>query len=132
MLRGPRARDESLLTDLAGIEKISMNILQDLRFALRSLRSHAGTAGFAVLTLAAGMAAAIAISCAIDAVFLRALAYPRADELVQISERAGFSTAFPPAIRSRLSASACCRSARCCWPACCQHEAPARRRRGKH
>ena len=63
-----------------------MNLLQDFRFALRSLRSHAGTTTFAVLTLATGMAAAIAITCVIDAVLLRALPYPTADRLVHIGE----------------------------------------------
>ncbi|GAA0719659.1 ADOP family duplicated permease [Dokdonella soli] len=65
-----------------------MNFLQDLRFAIRSLRARAGTAGFAVLTLTAGMASAIAIFCVIDAVLLRALPYPQADRLVQIRELA--------------------------------------------
>ncbi|MEO6690306.1 MAG: ADOP family duplicated permease [Dokdonella sp.] len=65
-----------------------MNILPDLRFALRSLRSHVGTAAFAVSTLATGMAAAIAIYCVIDAVLLRALPYPEADQLVQVRELA--------------------------------------------
>ncbi|HEY6986696.1 MAG TPA: ABC transporter permease, partial [Rhodanobacteraceae bacterium] len=63
-----------------------MNLLQDFRFALRSLRSRAGTATFATLTLATGMAAAIAISCVIDAVLVRALPYPGAERLVQINE----------------------------------------------
>ncbi len=63
-----------------------MRFLQDSRFALRSLHSRAGTAAFAVLILATGMAAAIAISCVIETVLVRALPYPRADELVQIRE----------------------------------------------
>ena len=63
-----------------------MNVLHDLRFALRSLSARAGTAVFATLTLATGMAAAIAISCVIDAVLVRALPYPDAGELVKISE----------------------------------------------
>src|SRR5262249_30213089 len=63
-----------------------MNLLQDLGFAWRSLRARAGTASFAMLTLATGMAAAIAIGCVIDAVMLRALPYPGASALVEISE----------------------------------------------
>jgi predicted permease len=63
-----------------------MALLPDLRFAVRSLRSHAGTATFAVLTLAMGMAAAIAIFCVIDAVLLRSLPYPQAAQLTQIRE----------------------------------------------
>ncbi|MEP7042517.1 MAG: ADOP family duplicated permease [Dokdonella sp.] len=63
-----------------------MTLLQDLRFAVRSLRSHVGTAAFATLTLACGLAAAIAIYCVIDAVLLRALPYSQADRIVQIRE----------------------------------------------
>lgn len=63
-----------------------MNILQDLGFAWRSLRARAGTALFAMLTLATGLAAAIAIGCVVDAVMLRALPYPDAGALVEISE----------------------------------------------
>ena len=63
-----------------------MNVMQDFRFAWRSLRSRFGTTAFATLTLATGMAAAIAISCVIDAVMLRSLPYPAADAIVQMSE----------------------------------------------
>ncbi|MEP7098259.1 MAG: ADOP family duplicated permease [Dokdonella sp.] len=63
-----------------------MNILQDLNFAARSLRARLGMATFAVLTLATGMAAALAIYCVIDALLLRALPYPQPDQLVQVRE----------------------------------------------
>lgn len=65
-----------------------MSLLQDFRFALRSLRARLGMTTFAVLTLATGMAATIAICCVIDALMLRALPYPQADQLVQIRELA--------------------------------------------
>lgn len=65
-----------------------MNLLQDLRFAARSLRARVGMTAFAVLTLATGMAAALAIYCVIDALLLRALPYPQPDQLVQIRELA--------------------------------------------
>ena len=65
-----------------------MNIVTDLRFALRSLHSRMGLTLFAAGSLAVGMAAAIAIYCVIDAVMLRALPYPDADRLVQIRELA--------------------------------------------
>jgi predicted permease len=73
-----------------------MNLLQDLRFAIRSLRTRAGMAAFAVLTLATGMAAALAIYCVIDALLLRALPYPQPDQLVQVRELAddGHAMAF--------------------------------------
>ena len=74
-----------------------MNLLQDFRFALRGLRARVGTAGFAMLTLATGMAAAIAIVCVIDAVLLRALPYPQPDRLVQVRELADNGHAMPMA-----------------------------------
>ena len=65
-----------------------MNLLQDLKFAARSLRSHAGTTAFAAVTLALGLGAALAIYAVVDAVLLRDLPYPGADRLVQIRELA--------------------------------------------
>ncbi|HVT32358.1 MAG TPA: ADOP family duplicated permease [Rhodanobacteraceae bacterium] len=63
-------------------------LLQDFRFAIRSLRSHLGTALFATGTLALGLGAALAIYAVVDAVLLRDLPYPDADRLVQIRELA--------------------------------------------
>ncbi|HEY0180601.1 MAG TPA: ABC transporter permease, partial [Dokdonella sp.] len=65
-----------------------MTLVHDFRFALRSLRAHAGTAAFATLTLALGLAAALAIAAVVDALLLRDLAYPHADRLVQMRELA--------------------------------------------
>ncbi len=63
-----------------------MTLLQDFRFAVRSLRSHFGTAAFATLTLAIGLGAALSIYAVIDAVLLRELPYPQADRLVEMGE----------------------------------------------
>ena len=63
-----------------------MNALQDLAFAVRSLRAHRGTAAFATVTLALGLGAALAIHAVIDAVLLRDLPYPQADRLVELRE----------------------------------------------
>jgi predicted permease len=63
-------------------------LLQDFRFATRSLRAHAGTALFATLTLALGLGAALAIYAVIDAVLLRDLPFPQADRIVQLRELA--------------------------------------------
>lgn len=65
-----------------------MSILQDVKFAARSLRAHVGTTVFAVATLALGLGAALSIYAIIDAVLLRDLSYPRADRLVQVRELA--------------------------------------------
>lgn len=62
--------------------------LQDVRFALRSLRAHAGTMGFAALTLACGLAATLAILAVVDTLLLRALPYPNAERIVEMKELA--------------------------------------------
>lgn len=62
--------------------------VQDLRFAVRSLRSHAGTTSFAALTLACGFAAALAILAVVDTLLLRALPYPNAERIVELNELA--------------------------------------------
>jgi putative ABC transport system permease protein len=65
-----------------------MNLMADFRFAARSLRSRPGTSLFAVLSLAAGMAAAIAIYCVIDGVMLRGLPYADSARLIELRELA--------------------------------------------
>lgn len=81
--------------------------VQDLRFAVRSLRSHAGTMGFATLTLACGLAAALAILTVVDTLLLRALPYPNAERIVELDELAddGHSMHFAKANYDDLAAS---------------------------
>ena len=59
-------------------------IWQDTRFALRMLRRQRGFATIAVLTLAVGIGANIAIITVGDALLLRPLPYPDADRLVAL------------------------------------------------
>ncbi len=61
-------------------------LLQDLRFALRQLRRNPGFAATAILTLALGIAAGVAIFAFVDAALIKPLPYTQPNRLVQLFE----------------------------------------------
>lgn len=73
--RARRERAATVVTDFA----------QDLAFAARSLRRAPAFTAIALLTLGVGIGAAVAIFSIAYSVLLRPLAFPRSDQLVQLS-----------------------------------------------
>lgn len=67
------------------------HLLQDLRFALRSLRTSPGYAAAVILTLALGFGSVATILAIVDSVLLRPVAIPHPDQLVllYIADRTG-------------------------------------------
>jgi predicted permease len=92
-----QARREALL-QLGGVERLKEeyreqrtvplveHLVLDLRFALRQLRRNPLFALTAVLVLALGMCASVAIFALVDAALLKPLPYPDPNRLVEVTE----------------------------------------------
>src|ERR1700735_2668168 len=67
-------------------------VIQDVRFSLRQLRKNPGFAATAILILALGMGASVAIFAFVDAALIKPLPYAEPGRLVSVRERgANFS-----------------------------------------
>ena len=65
------------------------NLLQDLRFAIRQLRKSPGFAGTAIVILALGICASVAIFAFVDSALLKPLPYKDPTRLVGVYESVG-------------------------------------------
>ncbi|MGH7633711.1 MAG: ABC transporter permease, partial [Gemmatimonadaceae bacterium] len=63
------------------------NLMQDVRYAFRTLRRSPGFVAVALICLAMGIGANTAIFSVLDAALLRALPYPRSEQLVALREQ---------------------------------------------
>jgi macrolide transport system ATP-binding/permease protein len=64
------------------------NLLRDVRFAIRQLVKHPGFAATAILVLALGIGASVAIFAFVDAALIEPLPYPQPGQLVSVFEAA--------------------------------------------
>src|SRR5881394_596250 len=83
-LGGPEQVKESC-RDARGTRWLE-DLLQDFRYALRSLRKNPGFAAVALLTLALGIGATTVMFTVINSVLLKPLSYPDPERLVTLHE----------------------------------------------
>jgi predicted permease len=70
------------------------DLVQDVRYACRTLRQKPGFAAVALLTLALGTGATTVMFTVINGVLLKPLSFPQPDRLLTLHEQTGFSTEY--------------------------------------
>ena len=89
-------RDVTDATREARGEPLMEGGMQDFRWAVRSLRKHAGFTTLALVTIALGIGTTTAAFTVMDTVLLRPLPYRNADRLMLMRERTKTQTVIPP------------------------------------
>jgi putative ABC transport system permease protein len=90
-----QARVSPPITPGAASGSFAVDVVRDVRYALRTLRKQPAFAAVAILTLALGIGANSAIFALVDGVLLRPLPFGQPDRLVMLSERSATSARDP-------------------------------------